>query len=190
MTERREAVEAIGKALAAEPSRDRALELLLSHARRLTGAEAGTIYVREYDRLRFVVVQNDVLARRPGEDAAQPSLGGHTLLLGERSIASYVALTRATVNVPDAYEIPLERPYVFDRRTDAALGYRTRSMLALPLRDARGGAWGVIQLINAVNEAGDVVPFDRDGETLVAALVAFVSHLAPSVREAPDEEPA
>ena len=179
MTESGEDVEAIGKALAAEPNRGRALELLLSHARRLTRAEAGTIYVRESDRLRFAVAQNDVLARRTGADAAPYSLGDKPLLLDERSIASYVAFTRATVNVPDVYEIPPERPYVFDRRMDETLGYRTRSMLAMPLRDARGRMWGVLQLINAKNEAGDVVPFDRRSEVLVGSLVAHVADLAP-----------
>jgi GAF domain-containing protein len=155
------------------------LEQLLSHARRLTRAEAGTIYVREYDRLRFAVAQNDVLAQRPGAGAAQPTLGDEPLSLDERSIASYVAFTRATVNVPDIYEIPLERPYVFDRRFDNLHGYRTRSMLAMPLRDARGRVWGVIQLINALNEAGQVVPFDPRSQEVVESLVSQVPHLAP-----------
>ena len=174
-----EDVEAIGKALAVEPSLDRALELLLSHARRLTRAEAGTIYVRGSDRLRFVVAQNDVLARRPGAEAAPRSLGDKPLRLDERSIASYVAFTRATVNVPDVYEILPERPYTFDRRMDNALGYRTRSMLAMPLRDARGRVWGVLQLINARNEAGNVVAFDSQSEALVGSLVSYVAGLAP-----------
>lgn len=186
MTEGGEDVEAIGKALAAEPSRERALELLLSHARRLTRAEAGTIYVRKSDSLRFVVAQNDALARRPGADAAPHSLGDKPLLLDERSIASYVAFTRATVNEPDVYEIPPERPYVFDRRMDVTLGYRTRSMLAMPLRDARGRMWGVLQLINAVNEAGDVVPFDRRSELLVGSLASNVTHLSPPRRDESD----
>lgn len=186
MTEGGEDIEAIEKALAAEPSRDRALELLLSHARRLTRAEAGTIYARESDRLRFAVAQNDVLAQRPGARAAPRSLGDKPLLLDERSIASYVAFTRATVNVPDVYEIPPERPYVFDRRMDERLGYRTRSMLAMPLRDARGRVWGVLQLINAVNEAGDVVPFDRRSEVLVGSLAPYAAHLAPRQQDESD----
>ena len=155
------------------------LEELLSQARQLTRAEAGTIYIREVDQLRFAVAQNDVLTHRLGEDAAQRSLTGVPLLLDERSIASYVAFTHATVNVPDVYEIPLERPYMFDRRMDNMHGYRTRSMLALPLRDARGRVWGVIQLINARSEAGDVVPFDNHSEVLVGSLVARVAQLAP-----------
>lgn len=178
MTELDAEVEAIGRLLRAEPSQARALELLLRHARRLTRAEAGTIYVREHDQLQFAIAENEVLAQRLGEETAERSLTAEPLPLQERSIASYVALTRASVNVPDVYEIPLERPYVFDRRLDERLGYRTRSMLAMPLRDAHGAAWGVLQLINAVGEGGDVAPFDRRSEARVALLASYVVPLA------------
>src|SRR5437667_2639525 len=167
-----DALARIGDALAAEPDRQRALELLLTEARRLTRAQAGTVYLREGDRLRFAAVQNDVLARRFGPNEARRRLAAEALALVEPSVASYVALTRAVVNIPDVYEIPLERPYGFDRHFDAVHGYRTQSMLAMPLRDGRGEVFGVIQLINARDDAGAVVGFDREGEELLAALLA------------------
>src|SRR4029453_18404234 len=57
----------IGIGLTSE--RDLALlpERILTEARRFTHAEAGTLYLRDGDLLRFAVVQNDVLARRLGE---------------------------------------------------------------------------------------------------------------------------
>src|SRR5207249_10016746 len=140
-----DALARIGDALAAQPDRQRALELLLTEARRLTRAEAGTVYLREGDRLRFAAVQNDVLARRFGTDEARRRLAAEPLALVEPSVASYVALTRGVVNLPDVYEIPPERPYGFDRHFDAVHGYRTRSMLAMPLRDGRGEVFGAIQ---------------------------------------------
>ncbi|OLC52451.1 MAG: hypothetical protein AUH77_12210 [Candidatus Rokubacteria bacterium 13_1_40CM_4_69_39] len=167
-----DALARIGDALAAQPDRQRALELLLTEARRLTRAEAGTVYLREGDRLRFAAVQNDVLARRFGTDEARRRLAAEPLALVEPSVASYVALTRGVVNLPDVYEIPPERPYGFDRHFDAVHGYRTRSMLAMPLRDGRGEVFGAIQLINALDLAGTVVAFGRDSEELVAALLA------------------
>jgi len=51
-------------------------------------------------------------------------------------------------------------------------GYRTRSMLAMPLRDGRGEVFGVIQLINALGDAGAVVAFGQEGEEVVTALLA------------------
>ena len=166
-----DALARIGDALAAQPDRQRALELLLTEARRLTRAEAGTVYLREGDRLRFAAVQNDVLARRFGDDEARRRLAAEPLRLVEPSVASYVALTRGEVNIPDVYEIPPGRPYAFDRHVDAVNGYRTQSMLAMPLRDGRGEVVGVIQLINARDDGGTVVAFDREGEELLAALL-------------------
>ena len=87
------------------------------------------------------------------------------------SLASYVMLTRAVVNIPDVYEIRPERPYEFDRNMDATHAYRTRSMLVMPLRDGRGTTVGVVQLINARNEAGEVVAFDASCEDRLAALL-------------------
>jgi GAF domain-containing protein len=168
----RDALARIGDALAAEPDRQHALELLLTEARRLTRAEAGTVYLRERDRLRFTAVQNDVLARRLGAAEARRRLVAEPLALVEPSVASYVALTRGVVNIPDVYEIPLERPYRFDRHFDAVHAYRTQSMLAMPLRDGRGEVVGVIQLINARDDAGTVVAFDQEGEELLGALLA------------------
>src|SRR3989442_1049644 len=144
----RETLIRIGHALAAQPDRQHAIELLLTEARRLTRAEAGTVYVREGNRLRFAAVQNDVLARRYGDGEARRRLAAEPLPLMEPSVASYVALTRAVVNIADVYDIPLERPYEFDRQMDTVHGYRTRSMLAMPLRGRRGEVFGVIQLIN------------------------------------------
>src|SRR2546429_76342 len=71
-----DALARIGDALAAQPDRQRALELLLTEARRLTRAEAGTVYLREGDRLRFAAVQDDGLARAFGPGAARRRAGG------------------------------------------------------------------------------------------------------------------
>ena len=163
---------AIRKEPPVQPSGRAALTLLLSDAQRLTRAEAGTVYLREGERLHLAVVQNNVLEQRLGQEEARRLLAEETLLLTDASIAGYVALTRGTVNAPDAYAIPLDRPYTFDRRIDAKCGYRTKSVLALPLRDGRGTVFGVLQLINAFGDVGEVIPFGKDSEALVAALAA------------------
>src|SRR2546428_9307894 len=119
-----DALARIGDALAAQPDRPRALELLLTEARRLTRAEAGTVYLREGDRLRFAAVQNDVLARRFGTDEARRRLAAQPLALVEPSVASYVPPTRGGVNLPDVYEIPPGRPARVDRHFDAVPAYR------------------------------------------------------------------
>lgn len=181
MTDRAE-LDRIQRAFAAEPDQSQALALLLSEARRLTHADAGTVYLRQGDHLCFAVVQNDRLVRRFGEDQVRRRLMEQPLTLKEPNIAGFVALTRGSVNIPDVYEIPIERPYEFDRQMDAKHGYRTRSMLAMPLRDERGTVFGVLQLINSLNDVGEVVPFDKDAEGLVAELLTCIARVTPSSR--------
>jgi len=161
----------IENALAAASTPLGALSVLLTEARQLTRAQAGTVYLRRGDELHFAVVQNEVLVDRLGAEELARRLAAPPLKLDGPSIAGYVALTRAPVNVPDVYEIPLERPYEFDRQRDVETGYRTCSMLALPLREPRGRVFGVLQLINAIDDRGEIVPFDQASEELAAELL-------------------
>jgi GAF domain-containing protein len=147
------------------------LRALLSEARLRSCAEAGTVFVRDGDRLRFAVVENDVLTERFGEEEAEARLSGEPLSLEERSIASFAVLTRSVVNVPDVYAIPPGRLFSFNPRFDIKNDYRTRSVLAAPLRSGPGTVFGVLQLINRRSSHGNVVPFDSDIETTVRNLV-------------------
>ena len=83
----------IGIGLTSE--RDLALlpQRILTEARRFTHAEAGTLYLRDGDRLRFAVVQNDVLAGRLGEREMR-RLFQADLPLSKPSLAGHVALSR------------------------------------------------------------------------------------------------
>ena len=162
-----EALIQIGIALTSERNLAVLLERILTEARRFTRAEAGTLYLREGDTLRLAVVQNDRLARRLGESKMRRLLQAEPLHLRERSLAGYVALTGKTLNIPDAYEIPAEAPYSFNRKSDERIGYRTRSVLVVPLRDYLRNVLGVLQLINARDERNVIVRFDPGFEDLV-----------------------
>jgi GAF domain-containing protein len=140
---------------------------LLSVARRMTGAQAGTVYRREADGLRFLVSQNDELARSAGHAAGIDVFTRSALRWTEPGIASYVTLTQAPLNIPDAYDIPTSRPYSFNRRFDTVTGFRTISMLVVPLQSPIVGA---LQLLNATNDRGDVIPFSEDVEHAIADL--------------------
>jgi GAF domain-containing protein len=159
---------------------------ILTEARRFTHAEAGTLYLRDGDRLRFVVVQNDVLARRLGEREMR-RLFQSDLPLSAPSLAGYVALSGNVLRVSDAYEIPPDRPYAFNRAVDAQTGYRTRSVLLVPLKEPAGNVIGVFQLINALDAGNQIVPFDPDYEELIRALA---SQATVAVRNAQLEEVA
>ena len=157
---------------------------ILTEARRFTHAEAGTLYLREGDRLRFAAVQNDVLAQRLGEQEMS-RLFQADLPLSEPSLAGYVALSRDILRLPDAYDIPTDRPYAFNRAIDAETSYRTRSVLVVPLIEPTGNVIGVFQLINALDARQQIIPFDPDYEELIRALASLAT---AAVRNAQLEE--
>jgi GAF domain-containing protein len=165
-------------ALTAAPDLARGLEDLLSTARRVTGAEAGTVYLRRGEALEFAVVQNDILERRLGAAEVLRRLAARPLSLRETSVASYVVLTRSTVNLRDAYEIPQDRTYDLLREIDRKTNYRTHSMLATPLRNGHGQVFGVLQLINALDGRGKIGPFSKDHQALVQTVAAHATRLA------------
>jgi GAF domain-containing protein len=153
---------------------------LLSLARRSTGAQAGTVYRRDAAGLTLVIAHNDELARSIGRETASDLLTRIPLPWTMRSIATYVALTRTAVNIPDVYLMPLTKPYSFNRRVDRVTGFRTKSMLAVPISLPIDG---VLQLINATNDAGDIVPFSEAAELAVRRLVQ--EHASMTAARAP-----
>lgn len=156
------------------------LERILGEARRVTNAEAGTVFLCQGGELRFAAAQNDVLARRFGEQDVAPRLRSEPLSLEAPSLAGYVARTGSVLNIPDAYQIPDSRPYTFQPWWDARNDYQTRSVLAVPLADGTGHVIGVLELINALDAEGAPVPFARTCEPLVRTLAAQASVSLPT----------
>jgi type IV pilus assembly protein PilB len=165
---------------------DEALERILTKARRFTRAEAGSIYVRDGDTLRFAAIQNDVLARRIGEQELRRRLWAEPLKLSPHSLAGYVSLTGRALNVQDAYRIPPTRPYKVDQAIDSLNGYRTVSVFLAPILDQAKAVLGVIQLINALDSRGRAVPFQPPFSYVQRALASEAAiAIRRAVRRAP-----
>lgn len=156
----------IGMALSAEHDPAKLLELILTKSREFTGSDAGSVYLVEsigdgpgqslqfapdaqgasvhdqepLEQLRFKLAQNDTVAVPFREVAIE---------ISEQSIAGYVALTGEIVNIEDAYHLPADVPYTINRKFDEDSGYRTKSILAVPIRNQKEKAIAVLQLINA-----------------------------------------
>jgi diguanylate cyclase (GGDEF)-like protein len=184
-TERLKQLIKIGIALTRERDLSTLLECIVTEARRFTNAEAGTLFLRDGDVLRFAITQNDLLAQRLGQREMRRQLTAQPLSLTQPSLAGYVALTGRTISLPDAYGVPKNRPYVFNQDLDIRLHYQTGSVLVVPLKDPNRDIIGVLQLINARNGVGEVVPFDPEIESLVQALA---SQAAVAIRNARLEE--
>lgn len=175
----------LGIALSREGELQSLLERIVTQARRFTGAEAATLFLREGSHLRFTVAQNEAIARRLGDEEMRRHLETDRLPLDVPSFAGYVALTGNVLNVADAYDLPPGQPYAFNWRVDVVTGYRTRSVLSVPLRDTSRRVLGVLQLINAVDAAGEVTTFHP---TLEDVARAFASYATVAVRGARLEE--
>ena len=154
----------IGVALSAERDIDRLLALILSKSREITLADAGSLYLVEPGqeggngngaRLRFKLAQNDSLGVSDFQE--------YTIPIDETSIAGSVALTGETVSLADAYHPPSGAPYTISRSFDEKSGYRSRSMLVVPMKDHKDVVIGVVQLINKKR--------DRDAVLQSASLV-------------------
>jgi diguanylate cyclase (GGDEF)-like protein len=172
----------LGIAISSEGELVPVLERIVTQARRFTGAEAATLFLREGAHLRFAVVQNEIRNRRLGDDEMQQRLEVERLPLDVPSLAGYVANSGEVVNVREAYEIPSDAPYSFNWRVDLATGYRTHSVLAVPLRDAAQRNLGVLQLINAIDLDGQAVPFHPRLEDVARAFAAYAAIAVRSAR--------
>lgn len=152
------------------------LETILHEARVLAGCEAGSLYLvdEEGDEPELVLklAQNDALD--------VPFVEGR-LPMTPTSLAGYVALSGETLDIPDAYRIPPGQPYTFNRSFDEKIGYRTRSILVIPMRDHRDRIVGVLQFINRLDPTQDEpVPF---GEEIGELLHAVASQAAVSLQK-------
>lgn len=148
----------IGIALSETHDVERLLDLILRKAREITGADAGSLYLLE----RAPVAANDSSphalngAAMPGQlrfrltqnDSVQFPYTEHTLPLTESSMAGYCALHGEVIELADAYRIPKSRPFHFNSSFDEQAGYRTRSLITLPMKNGKGEVLGVLQLIN------------------------------------------
>lgn len=168
----------IGIALSSEHNLDRLLDMIVREARRFTNADGGSLYIREGDRLHFHVAQTESLERRNGRHREFQSF---YLPLTKESIGGYVAITGHTVNLEDAYDIPTTVEYRLNKEFDLRFGYRTKSMLVVPMRDHEDEIIGVLQLINSIDEYGTIVPFEEEYETLILSLA---SQAAVAIRNA------
>jgi sigma-B regulation protein RsbU (phosphoserine phosphatase) len=175
----------LGAALSSEKNFDRLLERILTEAKSLCRADAGTIYILRDGRLEFTLMFCDTpgIARTPEPGKKVPGLS----LLDEEGkpnlayVATRVAIEGHSIHVPDVYTSK-EFNFSGTRAFDQQSGYHTHSLLTVPLKNHEDHVIGVLQLINAQNDDGKVIPFGSY-ERLVAeslssqAAVALNTHL-------------
>ncbi|MBH64144.1 MAG: hypothetical protein CL569_17190 [Alphaproteobacteria bacterium] len=170
----------LGIALSAERNHNRLMERILLEAKEIYNADGGTLYLRtEEDKLSFEIMRNDTMeiamGGTTGRDIAFPPLSMYDAESGEpnhNNVATHVALSGETVNVPDAYETE-KFDFSGARKFDEDTGYRSKSFLTLPLRNYDQDVIAVLQLINARDqETDEVIAFEAALQPLIEAMAS------------------
>ena len=168
----------IGMALSTERNYDVLLEMILTQARQVTQSDGGSLYLVERQdgsppRLRFKLAQSDTLTNKGFVEFTMP--------LDHASLAGYVCSTGEPLVIDDVYFLPPDVEYSFNRSFDERVGYRSKSMLTVPMLNHHDEVIGAVQLINrkrdpAVKLTGadiverQVIPYSRRIIDVVSAL--------------------
>lgn len=153
-----EALRQVGLRLISERVLDKLLGLIVEETSRVVNAERGTLYLIEGQMSSQRVPGKGVLVSRIAQGT-----GSIRLPLEGKSIAGSVALSGQSICLEDAYQDPR-----FDPSWDRASGFRTRSMLAVPIRTPRNDVIGVLQVLNKRGAEG----FDDWDQRMLMALSA------------------
>jgi len=190
MLSRLEELNAIGIALSNERDTNRLLEKIMVAAKRITNADAGTLYLldTEQQALNFEIIRTDSLGIAMGGTTGVPitfypvQLYDNADNANHNMVVAHAALSGKSVNIPDAYEAEgydFSGTQSFDRKT----GYRSTSLMAVPMRNHENELIGVLQLINAQDRVNQqIVPFSLQDQSLLESLasqaaIALTNHL-------------
>lgn len=169
----------IGIALSSERHSAGLFEMILHGAKELTNADGGTLYsVSEDQTLVFDIMSTESLNIAMGGTTGDPipfnpiplfSANGEPIM---NMVVTCAVHEGKTINIPDAYHA---QGYDFSgtRKFDEKTGYRTQSLLTVPMKNHEDAIIGVMQLINARDPSSDtVVPFSGTDQQLVESLAS------------------
>ncbi len=169
----------IGLALSTEKNIDKLLEMIVLEARAMSNADAGTLYIKDKENkyLNFKIMQNDTMnVRMGGTSGVDIKLPAVPMYIDEKpnhfNVSSHVAISGEIVNIPDVYEAD-GFDFTGPKKYDAKTGYRSKSMIVIPLTNHENDIIGVLQLLNAKNpETGEVIGFSNEYVDDIASLAS------------------
>jgi HD-GYP domain-containing protein (c-di-GMP phosphodiesterase class II) len=180
LLERLEELNAVGIALSSQRNIKVLLETILVAAKRITRADAGTLYLfdPETQELRFEILRTDSLGIAMGGTSDNPipyypvPLYNKAGEPNHANVAAYAALSGKTVNIADAYATE-DFDFTGTRGFDKKTGFRSTSFLTVSMRDHEDELIGVVQLINALDRnSGHIIPFSPDDVHLTESLAS------------------
>ncbi|MCR5590148.1 MAG: GAF domain-containing protein [Lachnospiraceae bacterium] len=158
--------------LSAEKDFSRLMQKILTEAMGICRCDAGTVYIVEKDHLDFYTVctkSKGILLSKKDDSTLMPPVP-----FDRKHVCACAVMDKKKINIPDIYSSE-EYDFAGAQKYDAMNGYRTVSMLVIPMVDEKGEVIGVLQLINALDDGGSVIPFDRKYEEIVSALASLAA---------------
>ena len=169
----------IGVALSGEKNIERLLEMILDEALKFTNADGGTLYIMSDDEseLHFAIIKNKSLNVRMGGKGGKTTWPAVKLKKEDGSpnhsnVSAHVALSGEVVNIADVYDA---QGFNFEgtKKYDQDNGYRSKSMMVVPMRNHENDIIAVLQLLNAQDQVtGAVVNFSLDFQEMTLSLAS------------------
>ena len=156
-----------GIELTTEKNKNRLWENMLRKAMSISHCDAGTLYLYQDDALVFRIMKTLSQGVSRGENGEKIDLP--PVALREENVCAFSAIHRELINIPDVY---CSERFDFSgpKRYDSITGYRTGSMIVIPLEGAESELIGVMQLMNKLDGEGNFIPFTEDDEFLLLSL--------------------
>jgi HD-GYP domain-containing protein (c-di-GMP phosphodiesterase class II) len=180
----------IGKALSSERDRDTLLEHIILAAKEIAHADGGTLYLLspEGDVLEYVIVRTDSLniayGGTTGKKPPFKIIRLYDPITDEPDLRTQVVravVKKESINVTDAYS-STEFDFTGTRNFDMKYGFRTRSVITIPMINHRSEPIGCLQLINAKDPATSATIAFTD------EMVEIISSLASQAAVIVDKE--
>ncbi|MGN0140797.1 MAG: HD-GYP domain-containing protein [Roseburia sp.] len=158
----------IGIGLSTEKNPNKLLEAILENGMKITHCDASTLYLFEDNQLVFKIMKTLSMGVSRGVDG-EPIDDLPPVPMKEGNVCAYTAIHREIVNIPDVYDSD-RFDFSGPKKYDALTGYRTKSQLVIPLENNENELIGVLQLINAMDRDGNVIPFDHQYDIIIRSL--------------------
>ncbi|MDL2263501.1 GAF domain-containing protein [Synergistaceae bacterium OttesenSCG-928-I11] len=164
---------------------DELISDLMAELRVVTTSDAASIYVVDGNVLRFIYVQNETLERDGNltDEKGENRYLGRTVHINENSMCGYVAKTKQPLSIGDVRSVPPSMPFGFNDEYDKSTGYNTVSALTTPILDDTGEVVGILQLINHVDEEGEVAPYE---DWMLGYVMLLTEHFLPMIAKSFD----
>lgn len=155
-----------GMEILAQRDRDTLPMLILERSMEITRCDAGILYMAGEGGLEYRTLR--IRQRKSIENVTS------FLCVNDDCVSAYTAANGECVNIPD-----IDKDSRFDyedvRRLDSYIGNRITSLLSVPIETHTGELVGVLILLNAADEAGRTVPFEKNYQMAVYSMASMAA---------------